>query len=70
MFHELDAFRDDTPITDDQTVVVMQGVLMSFEYRDRALYCEIVALADIAGGCGTPCYVYSAGAILDEFSRL
>jgi len=36
---------------------------MSFEYRDRALYCESVALADIAGRVGTPCYVYSAGAI-------
>jgi diaminopimelate decarboxylase len=36
---------------------------MSFEYRERAMYCEDVALADIAAGAGTPCYVYSAGAI-------
>ncbi len=36
---------------------------MSFEYRDRALYCESVALAEIAKDIGTPCYVYSAGAI-------
>ena len=43
---------------------------MSFEYRDRALYCESVALTDIAGRVGTPCYVYSAGAIRDAYSRL
>ncbi len=36
-------------------------------YRDRALYCEGVALADIAAQCGTPCYVYSAGAVLENF---
>ncbi len=40
---------------------------MSFEYRDRALYCESVALTDIAGRVGTPCYVYSAGAIRDAY---
>jgi len=40
---------------------------MSFEYRDRALYCENVALAEIAAGAGTPCYVYSAGAILSAY---
>src|SRR5580700_9106820 len=40
---------------------------MSFAYRDRALYCENVALAEIAAGVGTPCYVYSAGAILSAY---
>lgn len=40
---------------------------MSFEYRDRALYCEDAALADIAADAGTPCYVYSAGSIRRNF---
>src|ERR1700690_2903500 len=38
-----------------------------FEYRDRSLYCEDVALADVAHKSGTPCYVYSAGTILETF---
>src|SRR5580698_5230601 len=38
-------------------------MLKSFEYRDRALYCESVPLVEIAGVVGTACYVYSAGAI-------
>jgi diaminopimelate decarboxylase len=36
-------------------------------YRDSTLYCEEVALADIAARAGTPCYVYSAGSILEKF---
>jgi diaminopimelate decarboxylase len=36
-------------------------------YRDRALFCDDVALADIAAEAGTPCYVYSARAILENF---
>jgi diaminopimelate decarboxylase len=36
-------------------------------YRDRALYCDGVALADIAAKAGTPCYVYSARTILENF---
>lgn len=36
-------------------------------YRDRALFCDDVPLADIAAKTGTPCYVYSARAILDNF---
>jgi diaminopimelate decarboxylase len=36
-------------------------------YRDRALFCDNVALADIAAEAGTPCYVYSANAILRNF---
>jgi diaminopimelate decarboxylase len=31
-----------------------------FTYTDKTLYCESVALADIAKEVGTPCYVYSA----------
>lgn len=36
-------------------------------YRDRALYCDDTPLAEIAAKAGTPCYVYSARAILDNF---
>ena len=36
-------------------------------YRDRALCCDGVALADIAARAGTPCYVYSAKTILDHY---
>ena len=36
-------------------------------YRDRTLYCEEVALADIARRATTPCYVYSASAIRARF---
>ncbi len=36
-------------------------------YRDRALFCDGVALADIAARSGTPCYVYSAKTILDHY---
>jgi diaminopimelate decarboxylase len=36
-------------------------------YQQSALLCESVPLADIAAAAGTPCYVYSAGAILDNY---
>src|SRR5436305_12511810 len=38
-----------------------------FNYRDGTLYCENVALADIASRAGTPCYVYSAESVLENF---
>lgn len=38
-----------------------------FYYRDGALCCEQVELAEIAARVGTPCYVYSGAAILDRF---
>jgi diaminopimelate decarboxylase len=37
------------------------------EYRGPALYCGSVALADVAAKAGTPCYVYSAAAILENY---
>jgi len=40
---------------------------MSFRYIDHSLYCEGVSLATIAASAGTPCYVYSSRAILDNF---
>jgi diaminopimelate decarboxylase len=41
-----------------------------FRYRDGRLHCEDVDLARIAKEFGTPTYVYSAGTILDHYSRL
>jgi diaminopimelate decarboxylase len=38
-----------------------------FSYSGNDFYCEGVALADVARAAGTPAYVYSAGAILDNF---
>ncbi len=40
---------------------------MGFAYRDRALWCEDVELAQIASAAGTPCYVYSARSIRENF---
>jgi len=41
-----------------------------FQYRDGHLYCEDVDLARVAEKFGTPTYVYSAGTILDHYTRL
>jgi len=38
-----------------------------FTYTDNTLYCESVALADIARKAGTPCYVYSTRSILEAW---
>jgi diaminopimelate decarboxylase len=38
-----------------------------FSYCQSSLYCEEVALADIAHHAGTPCYVYSSQTFLDNF---
>jgi diaminopimelate decarboxylase len=42
----------------------------SFHYRDGKLHCENVDLARVAEKFGTPTYVYSAGTILDHYTRL
>jgi diaminopimelate decarboxylase len=39
----------------------------AFAYRNAALFCEEVGLADIAAQAGTPCYVYSSRAVLSRF---
>ncbi len=39
----------------------------SFHYQQDTLLCDGVDLADIAASQGTPCYVYSKKAILDQF---
>jgi diaminopimelate decarboxylase len=41
-----------------------------FRYRNRHLHCESVDLACVAEKFGTPTYVYSAGTILDHYTRL
>jgi len=38
-----------------------------FSYLDHTLYCDNAPLADVARRAGTPCYVYSAQTILDNF---
>ena len=41
-----------------------------FRYRDGQLHCEEAGLAHVAEKFGTPLYVYSAGTILDHYTRL
>ena len=41
--------------------------MRAFTYDGNDLFCERTALADIARRAGTPCYVYSAGAVLDRY---
>src|SRR5882762_7025659 len=38
-----------------------------FDYLDSTLHCEGVPLADIAKSAGTPAYIYSSAAILDNY---
>ena len=38
-----------------------------FRYSDNDLYCESLPLADLAARVGTPAYIYSAQAILDNY---
>ena len=41
-----------------------------FSYKNGSLFCEDVELSTLAEEHGTPLYVYSAGTILDHFTRL
>jgi diaminopimelate decarboxylase len=41
-----------------------------FSYKNGALFCEDVNLAELANEHGTPLYVYSGATILDHFKRL
>jgi len=41
-----------------------------FEYRKGTLFCEAVAVADIAAAAGTPVYIYSAATLLGHYNRL
>jgi diaminopimelate decarboxylase len=40
---------------------------MAYSYNDNRLTCDGVSLEDIAQDAGTPCYVYSAGDILERY---
>ncbi|BBJ23467.1 diaminopimelate decarboxylase [Candidatus Nitrotoga sp. AM1P] len=40
-----------------------------FKYQSNQLYAEQVSLADIAQRFGTPCYVYSHGALTDSYHQ-
>ena len=42
----------------------------SFHYRDGRLFCEDVDLTVAAENFGTPLYIYSAGTVLDHYTRL
>jgi diaminopimelate decarboxylase len=42
----------------------------SFRYHEGTLHCENVDLVGVAEKFGTPLYVYSAGTILDHYTRL
>ena len=42
----------------------------SFHYRDGHLFCEDVNVAIAAEKFGTPLYIYSAGTVLDHYTRL
>lgn len=41
-----------------------------FSYQDGSLHCEGVSLQDIAKEYGTPCYVYSARTMKENYQRL
>ncbi len=41
-----------------------------FSYKNGSLFCEDVELSTLAEEHGTPLYVYSAGTIIDHFTRL
>ena len=41
-----------------------------FEYRDGSLFCEQVAVSDIAAAVGTPVYVYSAATLLHHYNAI
>jgi len=41
----------------------------AFTYRDGWLFCDEVPLRDIARDIGTPCYVYSRNAIVENYQR-
>jgi diaminopimelate decarboxylase len=40
---------------------------LTFHYEEGRLFCDEVALEEIARSVGTPCYVYSARSILDAY---
>ena len=41
-----------------------------FEYRNGMLFCERVAVADVAAAVGTPVYIYSAATLLHHYNAI
>ena len=41
-----------------------------FEYRNGSLFCEQVAVADIAAAVGTPAYIYSSATLLHHYNAI
>src|SRR5207249_683883 len=46
------------------------NVMDFFRYRDRALFCEDVPVADLAAAYGTPLFVYSQATLLHHLGEL
>lgn len=46
------------------------GAMHGFSYQNGSLFCEDVELQTLADEYGTPLYVYSAGTIIDHYTRL
>ena len=42
----------------------------AFEYRNGQLYCEDVAVADLAAEYGTPLYIYSKAQLLHQLGQI
>ena len=53
-----------------RTAKRLESYVHFFHYSEGRLYCEDVDLARMADKFGTPLYVYSAGTILDHYTRL
>jgi diaminopimelate decarboxylase len=53
-----------------RTAKRLESYVHFFHYSEGRLYCEDVDLARVADKFGTPLYVYSAGTILDHYTRL
>jgi len=48
----------------------MADLLEGFRYREGHLYCEGIALSDLAADYGTPLYVYSQAVLSDRYERV
>ncbi len=49
---------------------MIPGTMDKFEYKNRALHCDDISVADIAQQVGTPVYIYSAQTLLHHYRTL
>jgi diaminopimelate decarboxylase len=63
-------YPENAPRFGNPSLLSIDSEVHLFQYRDNMLHCEDVDLARCAKEFGMPTYVYSAGTILDHFSRL